>query len=192
MPQIDGFWGVMGSRSFGTLWYWLALITVWTWAGRSVLGVPWDVVSNARRALSQSPQPGTPRQVTLLLDWLSLTLPRWRPGGAEGPLLTALAAFVLAALVVLGWVYGQEMAQAVALIAVPFAGVYGLRLRLARHLTPLMADVMAGRMVPGQAAGRMLAKMRWHRVWVTVISVLAVSISALWGTIWQITHPFGL
>lgn len=192
MPQIDGFWALLGSRSFGSVWYWLAVVSLWTLAGRSVLGVPWDVIARARQALRVAPQGSMPRQAALLLDWLSLTLPRWRPGGAEGPVLTALASFALAGLVVLGWVYGQEMAQALALIAVPFALVQVLRLWLARRLAPVMAAVLAGQADPAQAAMRIAGQMRAYRIWLTVISVLAVSVSALWGTIWQIMHPFGL
>ena len=93
--MIQAILSILDSRSFGSIWFWLLLVLVWGHAGRRVLGVPVDIAQAARG--------GDEPAALLLLDWLSLTLPRWRLGPKEGAVLLGLGAFGLSALAVLGF-----------------------------------------------------------------------------------------
>ena len=185
MSQISDFLDLLDTRSFSNLWFWLFVIAIWGDIGRRVVGVPWDVV---RRARTEPDGHGG----LLLLDWLTLTLPRWQMGRTEGLVLLGLAGFGLTSLVLLGFVYGLEMAQAISLIGVSLALLFVLRLRLARRLLPLLAAAHDGRLPPDQAVAPALRLIIIHRRIATVLSVLAGIILAMWGRFWMLTHPNGL
>ena len=175
MPQFHGFLDLMASRSFSSIWYWLALVAAWSASGRAVLGVPADVLARAKRAPDQEPG-------LLMLDWLSLNLPRWRIEPREGLVLLGAAAFALGSLAVLGFVYGLEMAQALVLLALPFLILFGLRLRLARGLAPLLDAAREGRTGAGEAAAEALRRIARHRWIAAVLSIVSVVVTVLWGT----------
>lgn len=185
MPQFTGFLDLMDARSFGSVWFWLVLVLIWGCSGRAVLGVPTDVVNRARR--DPTGEPGL-----ALLDWLTLALPRWRFGKGEGVLLLVLAAFSLTSLVMLGFGYGLELAQAVSLLAVPLLILFLMRLRLARRLQPVLAGAQDGAIAPDQATAQALRMITLHRRLAFGLAVIAIAVTALWGTIWQLLHPNGL
>lgn len=179
---------VLDSRSFTAPWFWLLLLLAWTLAGRRVLGVPGDVVNAAR-----TPETGTSDspEAVLLLDWLSLSLPRWRLGMHEGVLGFAFAAFVLSALAVLGFGYGLEMAQALVLLVLPFALLFAAELRLARRVAPIVAAAEAAEMPVNQAATDAARLMARHRSLMALASVLVMALIAWHAAVWVVTHPFG-
>lgn len=185
MPQFTGILDLLGSRSFSSIWFWLVLVTAWTLSGRAVLGVPLDVLARARR------EPGGPEGL-LLLDWLSLTLPRWQVAPRDGVWLWGAGCFVLTALAVLGFGYGREMAQAVTLLLLPFAVLLLMRLRLAHRLMPVLDAAQRGETTPLAAATQASRLIARHRRWVFALSVLAVAAAAMWGTLWRLMHPFGI
>ncbi|MDO5613577.1 MAG: hypothetical protein Q4G14_10100 [Paracoccus sp. (in: a-proteobacteria)] len=185
MPHLTGFLDLLGARSFSSIWFWLVLVTAWTVSGRAVLGVPLDVLTRARR------DPDGPAGL-LLLDWLSLTLPRWRIGPRDGLWLLGAACFGLTVLAVLGFGYGREMAQALALLLVPFALLLLMRLRLAQLLIPLLDAAQHGATPPEAAVAEAMRQINRHRNWAFVLSVLAVAVTAAWGTMYRLMHPFGI
>src|SRR5690606_38530626 len=71
----EGILALLASRSFGSIWFWVILTLAWTMAGRRILGVPSDVIAGA---IGAEPGPEDDPAALTLLDWLSLTLPRWR------------------------------------------------------------------------------------------------------------------
>ena len=75
MIEPEGILTLLNSRSFGSIWFWATLLFAWTLVGRRVLGVPADVLGAAGR---RADLPGDDPASLLLLDWLSLTLPRRR------------------------------------------------------------------------------------------------------------------
>lgn len=183
MGFFEGLLGLLDSRSFATIWFWIMLATIWSWMGRNVLGVPPDLF---RRASAEN------GEGVVLLDWLSLILPRWRVGQREGAWLTGIGAFVLSALLILGFGYGLEMAQALFLLLGPLALVQLLNFRLARRLRAVLAAAQKGSADPAQASLEAAKRMRFHRHIVTFVSVLTVVIAALWGALWIVMHPFGI
>ena len=185
MPQFTGFLDLMGARSFASIWFWLVLVAAWSITGRAVLGVPADVATRARA------EPEGPAGL-LLLDWLSLTLPRWQVAPRDGVGLLAVGSFTLTMLAVLGFAYGREMAQALTLLLVPLAVLLLMRLQLARRLTPLLDSAQQGRITPGAAAAEAARLITRHRRWAFALSVAAVALTAVWGTIYRLMHPFGI
>ncbi|MFD2175448.1 component of SufBCD complex [Rhodobacter lacus] len=153
-------------RSFSNLWYWIALAVTWSTASHWVLGVPFDMVQQARRRGGQAAE-----------DMVTLTgvnVRRLVMIGREAGAIVALGvAFVLSSLVVLGFGYGIEFAQALALLAVPLALVGGLSLRMAVRIEPVLARDPA----PEEVA-RLLMR---HRVSVQLVGVVAITFTALWG-----------
>nr|WP_162623866.1 hypothetical protein [Paracoccus saliphilus] len=190
MPQVNSLIGLLDSRSFMTIWYWLALVGMWSATGRSVLGVPTEVLTRARTAQAAGQAEGA--AVILLLDWLSLVLPRWRLGTREGALFLAVTSFLLTSLAVLGFVFWLELAQAMLLLLLPFWLLFWMRIRLARRLVPLVEAAQDDRMELSQAAARVAHLMVRHRRWVTLMSMVAVALTVLWGTLWAVMHPNGL
>ncbi len=220
MAGYDGFMRLLDLRSFSSVWYWLALLSAWTIVGRGMLGVPGEVLHRARVALRAAGEaaggtgvePGdkaaddagdktrndagggtgaVPVEGLLLLDWLSLTLPRWRVAPTDGAILAAVGAFILTSLVVLGFGYGLELAQAMVLLAAPLAVLLLMRVRLAQRLRPLLDDAHAGRITAARAADAAAAAMTRHRLQAVVLSMLAVAAAAVRGTWWVIMHPYG-
>lgn len=187
MPGAEAIPALLDSRSFGSIWFWVILTLAWTMAGRRSLGVPGDVIAAAGRA---APGPGDDPAALALLDWLSLTLPRWRLGPREGVILLGLAAFLLSGLSVLGFGYGLEMAQALVLLILPFAGLFVLDLRLARRLGAVLGRAEVG--LPVNEAGAEAARLLRHRHRVGLaVSVLSVVVTAFYGAVWMMAHPYG-
>ena len=185
VPQFDNLLGLLGSRSFSSIWFWLLLLGMWSVTGRTVLGVPTEVLTRARR------DPATEDAAITLLDWLSLILPRWQLSPREGAAFLGVTTFLLTSLAILGFGFGLEMAQALVLLLVPFWVLFWMRLRLARRLTPLVAAAQEGRAPVSQAARDAMRAMVWHKRGVTVLSMLSVAVVALWGALWTLMHPLG-
>ncbi|WP_347139299.1 hypothetical protein [Paracoccus sp. SSK6] len=189
VPQFDSLIGFLDSRSFGTIWYWLVVIGTWSLTGRSVIGVPVEIVSRARSAVQAGE--GESPAVLHLLDWLSLMLPRWRLGAQEGVILLALTGFGLTSLAIMGIGYALELALAGFLLLLPLAILFWMRVVLARRLMPLLEAAEQGaRPIPDTAA-EAVRRMVIHRRLVTILSMAAVAITALWGALWSVVHPYG-
>ena len=189
MPQFDNLIGLLGSRSFSTIWFWLVLIGMWSVVGRSVLGIPTEVLARARASLAGDDAQG-PAVITLL-DWLSLILPRWQLRPREGAAFLGVTSFLMTSLAVLGFVFWLEMAQALTLLLLPFWVLFWMRVRLARRLVPLVHAAQEGRAPVSQAAGDAARAMVWHKRFVTILSMIAVAVTALWGALWTVLHPVG-
>lgn len=159
-------------RSFPSVWYWIVVIVVWSRAAYVVLGVPMDMIERARRAGYEG------QAAEELTDLARVGVLRRLRLQAVGVWLTFAVAFGLTALLVLGFGYGVEMAQAVFLIAVPMTGVLMLSLATARRIRAEDPDTK-----------RLCDILLKHRLWVIVISALALFFTAVWGMIVNLTLP---
>lgn len=153
-------------RSFSSIWYWIVLVAVWSAASHWVLGVPQDVVARARR---QGGQAEADLQMMLRIGirrrmWVQAPFGHW---------LLGLACFGMTVLVLLGFVYRTEFAQAMVLILAPMALVFALGQRLANRILAL----------PDQApeVQTLLAR---HRSMVQAIGGMSIFVTTLWG-MWQ-------
>ncbi|MEO1959822.1 MAG: hypothetical protein ABGW82_02395, partial [Paracoccus sp. (in: a-proteobacteria)] len=191
VPQFDGLVSFLDRRSFGSIWFWLALVGMWSATGRNVIGVPVEVLAAARRASVRDASEEGLAAITLL-DWLSLTLPRWQLGRREGAIVSGVTTFLLTSLAILGFGYELEMAQALALLMAPFMALFWMRVRLARRLIPLLQAGQAGETPIADVAAGAVRLMNRHRRLVLLLSVVSVAATALWGALWALVHPNGL
>lgn len=157
-------------RSFSNLWFWIALAVMWSSVNHWVLGVPWDMVIRARR--NPEAQPMADMQ-----DMVRINVNRLLHIHAEsGVLITAFAFFVLTGLLLLGFVYGREFAQALFLLGAPLSLVAVLSTRTAR--------IIREQELEGAA---LVARMWRHRLATQVLGMICLFLTAMWGMYQNIT-----
>lgn len=154
---------VIDMRSFGNLWFWIALAVMWSTVSHWVLGVPFDLIQRARKT-------GGEAEVDLH-DLVRINVNRLLYiGRVSGLVLLGFLAFVHTSLVILGFVYGIELAQAVFLLAFPMTLVGALSLSSAKAIVTQQPQ--------GEALYARLAK---HRIITQFIGMLSIFVTAMWG-----------
>jgi hypothetical protein len=150
-------------RSFSNLWFWIALAVVWSSASHWVLGVPFDLVQRARRDQGQA--------LTDLEDLTRINVNRvLYIGRVSGLWLMGFACFVLTSLVILGFSYDVEFAQAVFLLGFPMSLVGLLNLSTARLIES------------ENSTGEVLCKRLTRcRLYTQMIGTVSIFVTALWG-----------
>lgn len=166
MDVLDTALEVIDLRSFSNLWYWIALAALWSSVSHWVLGVPHDMIQRARREGGQA-QADVEDLVRININRLLYMV----DSGAL--ILVAIAAFWLSTLLVLGFWYDVEFAQAVVLLFAPMMLVVWVSVRASRRIVAEAAT--------GEALFRRLTI---HRRVVQVIGMLAITVTAFYGT-WQ-------
>jgi len=154
---------VIDMRSFSNLWYWIILAVVWSTASHWVLGVPFDMLTRARRQGGQA-QTDLETMVRINVDRILYI------GQMTGLLLLAFGSFALTMLAILGFWYDMEFAQAVFLIALPMSVVGALTVRTAR--------IIAQTDPAGEALHRRLIR---HRIATQLIGMVAIFVTAMYG-----------
>lgn len=160
-------------RSFSNLWYWIALAVLWSTTSHWVLGVPFDMVGRARRSGGETAEDlhalvGINARRLLFIARVS------------GLWLIGFTAFFFTMLMVLGFVYWVEFAQAVFLLLAPMVIVGALSLSTAQEIT--LQDL------EGEELYRRLGR---HRMTVQAIGMVSIFITSLWG-MWQNMQVFNL
>ena len=161
-------------RSFSNLWFWIALAVVWSTASHWILGVPFDLVTRARRHGGQAAEDleALVRINTNRLLYISTVSGLW---------LLGFVCFILTGLALLGFVYRVEFAQALFLLGFPMTIVGALNLSTAR----LIQD----RQAQGEDLWRYLSR---HRTIVQAIGMVSIFVTALWGMYQNMSvGPFG-
>jgi putative effector of murein hydrolase LrgA (UPF0299 family) len=154
---------IIDMRSFSNLWFWIVLAVVWSTASHWVLGVPYDMVLRAKRY-------GEDAQVDLE-DMVRINVNRLLYiGRVSGLWLAGFSCFFLTMLVLLGFVYHNEFAQAVFLLALPLSIVGMLSLSTARIIE---AENSAGDVL--------FKRMNRHRLYTQIIGMVSIFVTALWG-----------
>ncbi len=166
MNGFDSIFDQLYLRSFSSLWFWLALVGVWTLASHRVLGVSSDMIRHARRY-------GGPAQADLEALVQIKVARMERIFDEAGVVIVGVLFFLLSSLAVLGFFHGVELAQAFTLILVPLTWVGLLGLRLAQQ-------VQAGNR-SGEGLVRLL---RRHRIKVQLIGLFSIFVTTMWGA-WQ-------
>lgn len=150
-------------RSFSNLWYWIVLAVLWSTASHWVIGVPFDMISRGKRHGGQA-QTDLETMVRINVSRL-LYITR-----EAGTWLVAIWTFVLTMLVLLGFVYYIEFAQAVLFLFVPFSVLMLISVR-----TSLLIE--AGENT-GAALHRRLLR---HRVSTQALGMISIFITSLFG-----------
>jgi hypothetical protein len=157
-------------RSFSNLWFWIALAVMWSTASHWVLGVPWDMVLRAQRETDQYD--------TDLHDIVRINTNRLlNIANVSGLWLSGFACFFLTMLVLLGFVYRFEFAQAVFLLAFPMSLVGAASISTARLIRE------------EDASGARLYKLLGRQRMITqVIGMISIFVTALWGMYQNLTY----
>lgn len=157
-------------RSFSTVWYWIALVTLWFSVSHRVMGVPYDLILRARRLGGAADA-----ELTVLAR---IHAERVLFVAESAPLVwVGLGAFMVTGLGLLAFVYDVEFAQALFCLLFPMLFVIRHRILTARRIATSAAE--------GQALYRCLMQ---HRRMVQVIGVVAISATALYGTYQNLTR----
>ncbi len=165
---------IIDMRSFSNLWFWIALAVMWSTASHWILGVPFDLVSRARR---QGGQAAEDLEALVRINTNRLLY----IGTVSGLWLLGFVCFVITGLAILGFVYRVEFAQALFLLGFPMTIVGALNLSTAR----LIQD----REAQGEDLWRHLSR---HRTIVQAIGMVSIFVTALWGMYQNLSvGPFG-
>lgn len=150
-------------RSFSNLWYWIALAVMWSTASHWVIGVPYDMVHRAarRQGQVQADLEALARIYCNRILYIAAISGLW---------LLGLCMALLTSLLLLGFFYGFEFAQAVFLMAFPMSIVGALTLNTARIITDQQLE----------GAG-LRARLSRHRIQVQVIGMISIFVTSLWG-----------
>ena len=154
-------------RSFSNLWFWIMLAVIWSTASHFVLGVPYDLVLRAARHGGAAEQD--------MLDMVRINAGRLiYIADVAGSWLIGIGFFVVTSLVLLGFGYGVEFCQAVALIVTPMLLVFALSVRRARK-------------VIGLPAAETRKGLRAHRLIVQIIGMFSILFTSMWGMFYNLT-----
>lgn len=154
---------VIDARSFSNLWYWIVLAVAWSTASHYVVGVPFDMITRAKRQggeafddLAQLVGVNTRRLIYI--------------SRVSGLAILGFWAFVMTAMLLLAFWYWIEFAQAVVLLAVPMTLVGWLTLRAAQKIE---MDQPTG--------PDLLKRLLRHRFYTHVIGMISIFVSAMFG-----------
>lgn len=166
MEIFDVITRLIDLRSFSNLWYWIALAAIWSSASHWVMGVPWDMVGRARRKGDEAAA-----DLVQIAGVNARRLNRIR--GDAGVSMAVSIPFLLSFLIITGFVYGSETAQAFALLLVPLMLVFGMSLRLAMRLEDALTS--------GAGADFVIAALSRHRISIQTVGVISIIVTSLWG-----------
>jgi hypothetical protein len=154
-------------RSFSNIWYWIILAGMWSSLSHFVLGVPYDMVTRARRH-------GGAAEADLEAMVRVQVRRRTHLVEQAGAWMVALAAAALTLLAVLGFGYGSQLGQAAFLLLFPAALVGIIDIRAAWRLQASQP----------QGAALCSALSRERRK-VQALGTLSILVTAFWG-MWQV------
>ncbi len=164
MGWYTGVIEVIDMRSFTSIWYWIVVAVVWSTTAHWTMGVPFDAVTRARRSDGGAAQEELETLVNVKCNRLVHII------DVSGPLVVGLAFFLLTVLMILGFWYKIEIAQAVVLIAAPMSLVAFSSIHNAQEIKS------SG--IYGQALRTRLARIRFIN---QVIGLISIFITAFWG-----------
>ncbi len=150
-------------RSFSNLWFWIALAVLWSSVSHWVLGVPYDMIVQAQHKGGQAQEDvqDLVRIYVKRLTYIHQTAGLW---------LIGVISFALCVMLVLGFFYAVEFAQALFLLAFPMSVVAALSLRTAYFIEA------------AQPIGEPLYKILMRqRLYTQVIGMISIFVTALWG-----------
>lgn len=164
MDWYESVFELIDMRSFSNLWFWIALAVMWSSTSHWVLGVPWDMAQRARKEESGQGVIDFEDLVRIYTNRILYIVE------TSGLLLAGFVCFILTVLALMGFVYGQEFAQAVFLLGFPMSLVALLSVMTARRIH---RDALRG-----EALYKRLFR---HRMIIQVLGILSIFVTAMWG-----------
>lgn len=153
-------------RSFSNLWFWIVLAVLWSTLSHFVLGVPFDMVTRARKIGGQA-------QLDLE-DMVRINVNRrLYIARVSGLWLVTLGSASITALAILGFFYRVQFAQALFLLGTPVSLVTLLALRAAARIE-----------AEGPQGEDLCKRLTSHRFQIQLVGIVAIFITAMWG-MWQ-------
>lgn len=163
MDWYDTVLELIDLRSFSNLWYWIALAVMWSTASHWILGVPFDLVQRAGRQGGQA-EADLEALVRINLNRIFYVVRN------SGHWLVGLTAAIHTMLVILGFFYDVEFAQALFFLAFPMTIIGALNVWTGRRI-----ERAGGH---GDLLRKQLAQ---HRLITQIIGVVSIAVTALFG-----------
>lgn len=164
MDWYDTVFELIDMRSFSNLWFWIALAVTWSSASHWVLGVPWDMAIRARKGKNE-------QAVADFEDMVRININRILYVARESGLLMAgLTAFFMTILLLLGFVYHNEFAQALFLLGFPLLIVGLMSVWVAQRIA-----------MQGLAGPSLIKRLQTHRFIIQLIGMSSIFVTAMWG-----------
>lgn len=163
MDWYDTVFELIDMRSFSNLWYWLAVAVFWSTASHWILGIPYDLVQRAARQGGQAE--------TDLEDLVRINLNRvFYVVDHSGPWLAAMVMALLSTLLIVGFWYDAEFAQAVFFLVFPMT------------LISILNVWTASLIRKNNAQGKQLRKhLQIHRLITQVTGMISIFVTGLYG-----------
>ncbi|MEQ6247976.1 component of SufBCD complex [Sulfitobacter sp. HNIBRBA3233] len=174
MDWYQTLFELIDMRSFSNLWFWIVLAVVWSTTSHYCLGVPFDMVLRAKRHGGQyeSDLEDMVRINTNRLLFIAQMSGLW---------ILGFACFFMTILVLLGFIYGNEFAQALVLLGFPLCLVGALSLSTARLIQQ-----------EDSRGERLRRRLMRHRLYTQIIGMISIFVTALWGMYQNMNiGPFG-
>lgn len=141
----------------------MVVAVVWSSVSHFVLGVPYDLIQRARRNGGQA--------MDDLQDIVRVNINRvMYLSEVAGSLVIVFVTFFLTSLLLLGFFYGFELAQALLFLALPLSIVGIMSFRTARNLAEQKPE-----------GDDLIAALSRFRVWTQFVGMIAIFITALYG-----------
>ncbi len=150
-------------QSFTNVWFWIALVAVWSVAGNRVFGVPFSVLQRAARN-----DDAAQKDLEVLVRIHARRI--HRTGHRYGVWIIGCGCALLTGLGLIGFLYRVELAQAIFLLALPLS------------LSGAMDLVAAARIDRESPTGEALRKRMWRqRSRIQAIGMVATVTTVIWG-----------
>ena len=150
-------------NTFASIWYWLAVIVTWSIASNWLIGVPFDMLFRARKYGAAQMA-----DIEVLVD---VNIRRIvEINRIFGAFITALLAFILSALAMMGFYYGWEFAQGMFILGAPLSIIVMINMRLAHQL---VATPLTGR--------DLIRRLFIIRLWTQIVAMVTMFFTAMYG-----------
>lgn len=147
----------LDTKSFWSMWYWIATMVTWSMTSHWTIGVPYDAIMRAER------QGGVfEEHCDTLVDINVHRLTYYFDTG--GVYLAGFVCFLLAVISTLGFGMGVELFMALFMLAAPLSLVMAFSLRFAYRVKR-----------EGWRGEVLRKKLRWRRLWNQVIGMCAIT-----------------
>lgn len=169
MNWNDDIFRLIGMGTFSNIWYWLALAVTWSTVSHWIIGVPFDMINNARRRSGQATQ-----DLEILID---INVRRLLAiSDMAGAWIIGFTFFVITGLATTGFYYGLELAQGIFCLVLPLTVVGKMNMSKSRRYAESRPE--------GEALARDLLRLRF---WIQVVAVISIFLTAMYGMYYNVS-----